>query len=127
MSPRILVADDHASFRRWLAKALQEAGYTVLLAADGEEAVTLAATARPALVLTDVEMPKRSGLEVLRSIKQQTPTTPVLVLTGLPTAEVKEAARHLGAQAVLEKPADLDDLLRHIARLLMPQASPVMA
>jgi CheY-like chemotaxis protein len=69
MDQQILVADDHTPFRTLLGEFLQDAGYRVLLAADGEEAVRQVNAARPDLVLTDVEMPRRNGLEVLGHVK----------------------------------------------------------
>jgi CheY-like chemotaxis protein len=124
MDQHILVAEDHPRFRTLLGQCLQDAGYRVLLAADGEEAIRQVSAARPDLVLTDVEMPRRSGLEVLGHVKAATPTTPVLLLTGCLTAEIAAAAQALGAQAVLEKPCDLEALLGCITRALRPAGAP---
>jgi CheY-like chemotaxis protein len=124
MDQQILVADDHTPFRTLLGEFLQDAGYRVLLAADGEEAVRQVNAARPDLVLTDVEMPRRTGLEVLGHVKAETPPTLVLLLTGCLTAEIAAAAQELGAHAVLEKPCDLEELLWCITRTLRPAGAP---
>jgi two-component system alkaline phosphatase synthesis response regulator PhoP len=69
-SYRILVADDEPHIRQILRFTLEHAGYQVIVASDGDEALTLAAQQRPSLVLLDVMMPKLDGYEVCRKMRQ---------------------------------------------------------
>jgi DNA-binding response OmpR family regulator len=85
---RVLLAEDDRFLRRAGEAALQRCGLAVIVACDGDEALALARSERPDLVLLDVEMPKRSGLEVLRELRAQPATQDlrVLMLSGSPRA-----------------------------------------
>jgi CheY-like chemotaxis protein len=118
-APRwILVADDDHGVRRLLAKVLEAAGYTVLLAGDGVEACELVRDLRPHLIILDLRMPRMSGPEFLRYSGE----IPVLVLSGylrdLPGAP--DAPRAPGANIVgrLEKPVDLGVLRARVREAL---------
>jgi CheY-like chemotaxis protein len=116
---RILVADDHALTRETVAKMLRDEGYDVVLATDGQEALALLSTYHPDLVLTDLSMPRLSGIDVLTSVKRLAPTTPVIIFTADARPEVEREARQRGAQDYLHKPFDFDDLLQRIAYALI--------
>jgi CheY-like chemotaxis protein len=81
---RVLLAEDDRFLRRAGEAALQRCGLAVIVAIDGDEALTLARQERPDLVLLDMQMPKRSGIEVLRELRAQPETQDlrVLVLSG---------------------------------------------
>jgi CheY-like chemotaxis protein len=81
---RVLFAEDDRFLRRAGEAALQRCGLSVIVATDGDEALTLARQERPDLVLLDMQMPKRSGIEVLRELRAQPETQDlrVLVLSG---------------------------------------------
>jgi len=118
--PAILVVDDEPSIRTLIGAALRAQGYRVLQAADGLQALDLAARGRPDLVLLDVALPLLSGHEVLRRLRQRPAlaSTPVLLLSGL-TSELEEGqARSLGAQGVIGKPFAPAELLRRVAEAL---------
>lgn len=105
MGKRILLAEDDRFLRRACEVSLRQRGFTVLAAMDGEEALRLARAEIPDLVLLDLLMPKRSGLEVLRSLKAEPETRaiPVLVLSNSSReGEMQEAVR-LGAVGYLVK------------------------
>ena len=118
--PAILVVDDEPSIRRLIGAALRAEGYRVLLAADGPQALDLAARGNPDLVLLDVALPLLSGHEVLRRLRLSPATarTPVLLLSGLASPLEAGPARSLGAQGVIAKPFSPAELLRRVAEAL---------
>jgi CheY-like chemotaxis protein len=116
---RILVADDDTLTREIVAKLLQDEGYDVALAADGEEAITLLFGYCPDLVLTDLSMPRLNGIAVLTHVRQVTPAIPVIIFTSETTPEVEQEARQLGARDYIHKPFDIDDLLKRITWALI--------
>jgi len=113
----VLVVDDEENIRRLLAQELGAAGYQVLEAADGLEAVNRARRDRPALIILDMMMPQMSGLDALRVLKGDPATAaiPVLVLSVM---EDREQGLRLGADEYLTKPVESEHLLNTIAQLL---------
>ncbi|NJC88613.1 MAG: sigma-54-dependent Fis family transcriptional regulator [Desulfuromonas sp.] len=109
--PTILVIDDDASLRRVTEYNLEQAGYRVLTAADGREGVGVFRRERPALVVTDLQMPGFSGLEVLEQVKALLPETLVIVITAYGTIEQAVEAMKKGAHDFLTKPVSRDALL----------------
>ena len=108
---RVLVAEDEALIRLDLVEMLREEGYEVVgEAGDGEQAVELAAELRPDLVILDVKMPKRDGIEAASEIAGQR-IAPVVILTAFSQRELVERARDAGAMAYLVKPFSKADLL----------------
>ncbi len=82
MKPKILLVDDEEGIRRVLAISLADAGYEVLTAENGEQALALFRVQAVPVVLTDIKMPGMDGIEVLRRIKQEKPETEVIMITG---------------------------------------------
>ncbi|OVE82133.1 sigma-54-dependent Fis family transcriptional regulator [bacterium M21] len=107
----ILVVDDEQSFREIYASALQEAGFQCTTAADADEAAEIMKTEMPALVITDVRMPGKSGLEFLEESRSLYPDVPFLLVTAY--SDVKDAVTSLklGAVDYLMKPIDLTELI----------------
>jgi CheY-like chemotaxis protein len=107
--PKILLVEDSKLSRMAAERSLAKAGYTVVCAKDGEEALEIAGRERPDVVLLDMMLPKLSGPEVLRQLKRNpiTAQVPVIVLTGL---SQKNEARLLedGAAAFVEKSGVLE-------------------
>lgn len=119
MPGKILVADDDAPVRRVLSRFLSKRGYTVLEAADGEAAVSIFRRERPALVLLDVRMPRKDGVEALREIKAVDPEAPVVMITASLTDEVEKELRAHSASEFLPKPVEmarLQEILERIGR-----------
>jgi two-component system response regulator FlrC len=106
---RILVADDEAGIRSFLAETLELGGHEVAQAADGEEALDLLARRGFDLLVTDLRMPRRDGLEVLRDALARQPDLEVIVLTAHGSVSSAVEAMRLGAFDYLQKPVDGPD------------------
>ena len=111
--PRIMIVDDVASIRQIVTKVFQDVGYQVTEAARGEEALDLAKIKRVHLVITDVEMPGMTGLELIRSLRELKTykTTPILILARDASDGNIKKAEALGASGFIEKPFTPERLL----------------
>ena len=111
-APSVLIVDDDAAIRRLHQIVLQERGFDVHVAADGESALSAAVSLRPDVVLLDWRLPTESGLAVCRRLtSRMDPQRPVVVmLTGLDDADDRAAAHAAGAAAFLTKPVSPDEL-----------------
>jgi DNA-binding NtrC family response regulator len=114
----ILVVDDEEALRTVLSSELENEGYTIASAGDGDDAINILRDRTFDLVLLDIKMPRVDGFEVLRFIKERFPATKVIMLTGF--ADLKNAieSKKLGAEDFVSKPYDLVDLLTTIERVL---------
>ncbi len=110
MKRTILVADDEKNIRNGLSLALEDEGYRVFTAADGEEAWAMLTKEDIDLLITDLRMPKLSGNELLKRVSGAYPTMPVVILTGHGTIESAVDAMRNGAVDFLTKPLNLDRL-----------------
>jgi two-component system response regulator HydG len=115
---KILVVDDEATARSGLAKLLEQEGYPVLLAADGEEALASVAENAPGLIITDLKMPNMDGMELLKKLGEQGVETPAIVTTAFGDVTTAVAAMRAGAEDYLTKPIDFDALLLVVERTL---------
>jgi DNA-binding response OmpR family regulator len=119
-APLVLVADDEDDIRSLVSFRLKRAGYDVITAADGEEALVLATTRLPDLVVLDMMMPKATGLEVMRSMREQSATKdiPIILLTA--RAQEADVARGFdaGADDYVKKPFSPQDLQARVQALL---------
>jgi DNA-binding NtrC family response regulator len=119
---RILVADDEPSIVSLLSRILTAEGHTVVTAAGGEEACAVALREQPHLVLVDLTMPDRSGLDVLRTVKERSPGTTVIIMTAYASAESAVEAMKQGALDYLIKPIATDELKIQVRRALAESA-----
>jgi two-component system NtrC family response regulator len=117
----IVVVDDDSSVRRVLKMQLQEAGYEVALAADGEEARSVIDEQRPKLVITDLRMPCSDGLDLLRHIREGGQETTVIIITAFATVDTAVAAMKAGAYDYISKPIDYDALVLAVHRAMERQ------
>jgi DNA-binding response OmpR family regulator len=119
-TPLVLVADDEEDIRALVAFRLQRAGYDVITAADGEEALTLATTRLPDLIVLDMMMPKATGLEVTRSLREQDATKdiPVIILTARAQEADVASGFEAGADDYVKKPFSPKDLQLRVQALL---------
>ena len=120
MSGVILAVDDSASMRQMVRYTLEGAGYTVIQAVDGVEALQLARENSADLVLTDVNMPRMDGITLVRELRalETYKFVPMLVLTTESGAETKTRGEQAGATGWIVKPFNPDQLLATIARVL---------
>lgn len=110
---RILVADDEEGIRESLNLILGDQ-YDLTFAIDGEQALAAAAKDGIDLILLDIKMPKLDGLEVLRRLKAQGSSKPVLVLTAYQSVELAKEAIKLGARDYLPKPFEREQILKAV-------------
>lgn len=116
----ILLVDDNGEFRKVLSVALKDAGYAVIEAADGQQALTLLRTTTVDLVVADVVMPEHDGLELLTELRKKYPSLPIIAMSGDSprfTDLFLKTAKKMGAAHVLRKPFKVDELLATIASL----------
>lgn len=116
----VLIADDEEPLRRLVQTTLESAEVRILQAADGELALELARVERPDLIVLDVMMPRRTGLEVARALRQEAATAaiPILMLTGLGQEKDREEGLALGVRGYLVKPFSPLELLERVQELL---------
>lgn len=115
---KILLVDDDALIRESLGSLLERSGFEVLTAADGERALDSLARQRPDLVVLDVVMPRLSGREVLRQLRQHNDWLPVILLTQVGDASERAMALEEGADDYLNKPFDAHELVARIKSVL---------
>ncbi len=103
-TPSLLITDDDVSFRETLRGVLEPQGFRTLTASDGDEALSLVVRHEVHLVLLDMHMPRLSGLETLRRLKQIKAILPCIILSANADEELREEARLAQAFSVLSKP-----------------------
>ncbi len=122
--PSLLIVDDDQVFRTRLARAFVDRGYDVRTAGDYDDAVAQAEADSPELAVLDLKMPGRSGLELVKALREIDPSTKMLVLTGYGSIATAIDAVRLGATYYLSKPADADDIVAAFARGEAPPLEP---
>ncbi|MBL9118844.1 MAG: response regulator transcription factor [Phycisphaerae bacterium] len=115
---RVLVVEDDVAIRRGLVDALGFHGYAITECGDGESAVKLALENSPDLVLLDCMLPRGSGLEALRRIREARPTMPVILVTALGSEDDRVSGLSLGADDYIVKPFSLRELLARVEAVL---------
>ena len=115
---RILLVEDEPSAALMLAKGLREQTYAVDIAADGEDALYQASINEYDLIILDVMLPRKDGLEVCRELRSEGSTVPVLMLTARDAVPDRIAGLDLGADDYLTKPFDFHELLARVRALL---------
>jgi len=118
---RVLIADDHALFRRGLEMVLKEQPGIELVgqASDGAEAVRMAGEALPDVVLMDIRMPKLTGIEAARRVKEVAPSAKIVMLTVSDAEEDRFAAIRAGACGYLLKDIPLDEVAGAVRALVL--------
>ncbi|MDY3560541.1 response regulator [Gemmata sp. JC673] len=118
-SPLILVADDSLLEQRYVARILeQQGGWRAVFARNGEEALALLAKTQPALLLTDMNMPRMDGLTLVEKVREKHPHVPVVLMTGSGSERVAVAALKAGAADYVAKQALSHDLVSVLDRVL---------
>lgn len=121
MSKKILIVEDNPENMRMIEMCLRAESYTLLKAVNGEDALEVAKKERPDLIIMDIRLPKMSGLEVTRQLREipEFSRTPILAVTAYAMKGDKEKALDAGCSAYLSKPIKARDLPGLIAKMLL--------
>jgi heavy metal response regulator len=119
---RILVVEDEQKVASFIKRGLEEEGYAVDVAADGEEGLAMALECVHDLIILDIRLPKMDGLRVLKELRQEKVMTPVLLLTVRATIEDKVLGLDAGADDYLTKPFAFQELVARVRALLRRRA-----
>lgn len=116
----ILAVDDSASMRQMVTFTLKGAGFDVIEAVDGEDALTKAKSSKPDLILTDVNMPKMDGISLIKELRKlpEYKFTPMLMLTTESGGDKKMEGKQAGATGWLVKPFNPDQLVNTINKVI---------
>lgn len=120
----LLLVDDELDFLEPLCTRLSRRDVTCTVAVSGDEALTLVASSPFDCAIVDVKMPGMDGLELLRRLRRDHPTMPVVLLTGHASVELGVQGMELGAFEYLLKPVDLDELLDVVRRAAVHPRKP---
>ncbi len=112
----ILIVEDKESMAQMLRETMEAEGYHPLIARDGMEGIRRIRESKVDVVLTDLKLPKKDGMEVLRTAKEENPLLPVIVMTAFGTVDVAVKAIKEGAFDFITKPFDTDHLLHLIKK-----------
>jgi DNA-binding response OmpR family regulator len=119
---RILIIDDDPQLRRLLARILHADGHEVIEASNGADGLARFAASPPALVITDILMPEKEGIETIRDLRRLAPTVPIIAISGGGASQKSmkflDMAAKLGATVALAKPFRPPKLLETVALLL---------
>ena len=115
---KIMIADDSLFIRNRLAKLLAEHGYEIVTVGDGVEAIDTYRSANPDVVLMDITMPRKDGLEALSEICKLDPQAKVIMLTALDQQSVAVKAMWVGAKDFLAKPVSIERLSMALKKVL---------
>ncbi|MCK5139124.1 MAG: sigma-54-dependent Fis family transcriptional regulator, partial [Thermodesulfovibrionia bacterium] len=118
---KVLIVEDKDSMAQMLKETLELEGYVVLIAKDGDEGIKKIKKTKVDILITDLKLPKKDGLKVLKASKQEDPLIPVIVMTAFGSIETAVTAMKLGAFDFITKPLDTDHLLMLIKRALENQ------
>lgn len=118
---RILIIDDEDQSRNMLSQALTRAGYEVSTARDGSEGIELFRTVMADLIITDILMPGKEGLETIMELRRGFPAVKIIAMSGggrSGNLNFLDIAERLGAQGVLQKPFHLQEVLQLVQEML---------
>ncbi len=118
MKFRILIIDDEPGIVEEVSSFLTEEGYEISTADTAGDGIRKFESFRPDLILLDMKLPDQSGIEVLRIVKKNSPSTRVIVNTGYVDQKMIDEAEALGRDAFLQKPFNLERLLDEVQRVL---------
>ncbi len=120
MKKSILVVDDSATVRKFIATSLQLQGFKVLTAADGMEALETMPVEKIDVIITDLNMPDMDGFEFIKNLQstQEYSSIPIIVLSSLTDPAEKKHAFELGAFSFVEKPFNAESIHREVQRCI---------
>jgi DNA-binding NtrC family response regulator len=118
---KILVVDDEGIVLDSCQRVLEEDGLEVLLVTSADKAIAAIEDEEPSVLLMDVKMPARDGMDLMREVKERWPTIPIIVMSGYHTTETIEEADKMGAVAFINKPFTPDELLETIRQVIQKE------
>ena len=121
MNDQILVIEDDFAVRELILQTLSKAGYQVIAAGDGVEGLNLFRERNPGLVITDIVMPKKEGLQTIIELRQESPSVKVIAMSGggrYCNADYLKLARKFGARRTVSKPFMRDEMLAVVKEVL---------
>ena len=118
---KVVLIDDEEDIRDVLAVALRDSGYHVITAKDGETGLEACRAASPQIVITDIRMPVRDGVSLVKYLLKEWPSKRIIVLTGYPSLDMALGFLKLGAIDYLVKPVEQDRLLAAVAKAFEPR------
>lgn len=119
---RILIIDDESAISVMLKRMVEKAGHETRIAANGVEGMQLFDTFSPELLITDIVMPEKEGLELIFELRRKIPELKIIAISGGGRFQYEgylNSAKHLGANMVFQKPLDLKALMNGISELLL--------
>ncbi|HAG16545.1 MAG TPA: response regulator [Bacteroidales bacterium] len=121
MNKKIVVIDDDAQFRMMMVEMLERKGYEVYAAADGEEGIQLWESLSPDLVITDIIMPNKEGIETILELKRKNKAVKIIAISGGGRTNAQDnlrSAKLLGASLTLAKPFESAELMAAVVKLI---------
>lgn len=120
----VLIVDDQDMVRKTLRLALESEGLDVREAVDGDEALRLYRTSPADVVVTDIVMPNKEGIETIFELRRSAPRVKIIAMSGRDTVDFLDMARKLGADHVLRKPFEMRALIALVQSCLEAKPSP---
>ncbi len=121
MQKKILVIDDDAQFRAMIVEMLERKEYTVFAAEDGEEGIKIWQDLSPDMVITDIIMPNKEGIETILELKRKNKDVKIIAISGGGRTNAQDnlrSAKYLGASLTLAKPFESTELLDAVQKLI---------
>jgi len=118
---RILIIDDEAAIAMMLKRVVEKAGYEAMTAVNGNEGLEIFESFKPDLLITDIVMPEKEGLELIFELRRKNPKLKIIAISGGGRFQYEgylNSAKHLGANKVFQKPLDLKELMGSVSELL---------
>jgi YesN/AraC family two-component response regulator len=118
---KILIIDDESAIAIMLKKMVEKAGHEAKTAINGNEGLQLFDTYNPDLLITDIVMPEKEGLELIIELRRKNPNLKIIAISGGGRFQYEgylNSAKHLGANKVFQKPLDLKELMSSISEML---------
>lgn len=124
MSPTVMIVEDDAATRRLYRFLLSNSGYTVVEAEDGAAALERLKTVPCEVIITDMNMPRMGGIDMVRTLRQTNSAIHVIMVTAFGTPDTEKNAFRAGVNEYLTKPFDFEDLERRVQEFFERRTSP---
>ena len=128
LAPLVMVVDDSLTMRKVLSRTLEREGYRVITAKDGMDAIQVLQENMPDIMLTDIEMPRMDGFELVRNVRddEKTKTLPIVIISSRTAEKHRNLAKEIGVNAFLGKPVQDDELITQVS-ILLGHMSPLIS